>query len=138
MDIEGAVLEAIRMNQVVDNVWIWSTHPHVVGQFRSYQPTIPAALGTGGEEWPDDLRLFFREALSRNAQACTIDHQRLTPEIARRARMHGLGPYAWTVDEEDDLRRILDCGVAGIITNYPDRLFRILDERRRPEMRSAT
>lgn len=136
VDIEGAVLEVIRMNGAVENVWIWSTHPQVVGQLRQYQPTIPAALGMGGEEWPDML-LFFREALWRNAQACTIDHRVLTPEIARAGRRHGLGPYAWTVNEEQDMHRVLDCGVAGIITDYPDRLRRVMDDRRKFEQGHA-
>lgn len=34
----------------------------------------------------------------------------------------------WTVNKEDDLRRMRELGVAGIITNYPDRLARILAE----------
>ena len=136
VDIEGAVLEVIRMNGAVENVWIWSTHPQVVGQLRQYQPTIPAALGMGGEEWPDML-LFFREALWRNAQACTIEHSVLTPEIARAGRRHGLGPYVWTVNEEDEMHRVLDCGVSGIITDYPDRLRRVLAERRAAEHRQA-
>ena len=136
VDIEGAVLEVIRMNGAVGNVWIWSNHPQVVGQLREYEPTIPAALGMGGEEWPDML-LFFREALWRNAQACTINHVVLTPEIALAGRLHGLGPYVWTVNEEADMHRVLDCGVAGIITDYPDRLRNIMAARRAFERERA-
>ena len=55
----------------------------------------------------------------------------LTPELAHRARLLGLGPYAWTVNEEADMRRMLECGVAGILTDYPDRLIKLLDEQAR-------
>ncbi len=126
-DIEGVVLDVLRMNGALGRVMVWSTRPHVVAQFREYQPSIPAALGTGGEEWPD-MELFFQEALSRGAQVCTVHLSVLTPELAYRARLLGLGPYAWTVNEEADLRRVIDCGVAGIITDYPDRLIKLLDE----------
>ncbi len=51
--------------------------------------------------------------------------------------MHGLGPYTWTVNEEADMHRVLDCGVAGILTDYPDRLHRILYQRRLRDMRHA-
>ena len=128
VDIEGAVLEVIRMNGAVENVWIWSTHPHVVGQLRQYQPTIPAALLTGGEQWWD-MTLFFREALWRNAQACSVNHSVLTPEVARAGRLHGLGPYTWTVNEEQDMHRVLDCGVTGVVTDYPDLLRRVMEQR---------
>ena len=66
--------------------------------------------------------------LARGAQLCTVHHCVLTRELAHRARLLGLGPYAWTVNEEADMRRMLDCGVAGIITDYPDRLINLLDE----------
>ena len=126
-DIEGVLLDVLRMNGAIGQVMVWSTRPHVVAQFREYQPSMPAALGTGGEEWPD-LELFFQEALSRGAQLCTVHHSVLTRELVHRARLLGLGPYAWTVNEEADMRRMLDCGVAGIITDYPDRLINLLDE----------
>ena len=33
---------------------------------------------------------------------------------------------AWTVNEEADMRRMLECGVAGIITDDPAGLYRLL------------
>jgi len=33
----------------------------------------------------------------------------------------------WTVDKEEDMRKMLSFGVNGIITNYPDRLINILN-----------
>jgi glycerophosphoryl diester phosphodiesterase len=125
-DIEGSVLEVIRMNRALDDVMIWSTHPQVVGQFRTYQPSIPAALLMGGEDWTD-VRQFFAEALWRGAQACSVHHSVLTPELAHEARLRGLGPYTGTVNEEPDLRRVLECGVLGVVTDYPDRLHALLD-----------
>jgi glycerophosphoryl diester phosphodiesterase len=35
----------------------------------------------------------------------------------------------WTVNEEADLRRMIALGVDAIMTNYPQRLKQILDER---------
>lgn len=43
------------------------------------------------------------------------------------AEAHGLGleVVVWTVNEEADMRRLIDMGVDGIITDYPDRLARV-------------
>jgi glycerophosphoryl diester phosphodiesterase len=32
----------------------------------------------------------------------------------------------WTVNEEPDLARMLTMGVDGIVTDYPDRLLRLM------------
>jgi glycerophosphoryl diester phosphodiesterase len=53
----------------------------------------------------------------------------LTPEIMAEARRLGMAVIPWTVDEEADLRRLIDLQVNGIITNYPDRLLKILSGR---------
>jgi glycerophosphoryl diester phosphodiesterase len=34
----------------------------------------------------------------------------------------------WTVNEEDDMRRLLEYGVSGIFTDFPQRLHKILKE----------
>jgi glycerophosphoryl diester phosphodiesterase len=128
VDIEAEVVEVIRVSGAVDDVMVWSFHPQVVAQFRERQPSIPAALLAHGEGWPD-TRQLFHEALRSNAQACSIHHSMLTPGIAQAARRQGLGPYTWTVNDEGDMRRALECGVTGIVTDYPERLIALLDRR---------
>lgn len=49
--------------------------------------------------------------------------------MVARAHAAGLRIIPWTVDDEGDMRRLLDLGVDGIITNYPDVLRSIMDER---------
>jgi len=35
----------------------------------------------------------------------------------------------WTVNDPADMRRLIDWGVDGIITDYPDRLREVMGER---------
>ncbi len=42
------------------------------------------------------------------------------------AHRHNVDVYVWTINEEDDMKRLLDYGVDGIITDYPDRLLGLL------------
>jgi glycerophosphoryl diester phosphodiesterase len=36
--------------------------------------------------------------------------------------------HLWTVDRATHMRRALDLGVDGVITNHPDRLRRLVDD----------
>jgi glycerophosphoryl diester phosphodiesterase len=52
----------------------------------------------------------------------------LTPELLAQAKSLGLKVLPWTVNEPADMRRLIDWGVDGIITDYPDRLRAVLSE----------
>ncbi|MCC7264619.1 MAG: glycerophosphoryl diester phosphodiesterase, partial [Candidatus Latescibacteria bacterium] len=45
------------------------------------------------------------------------------------ARAHGLPVQFWTIDEEEEMARLLDLGAGGIMTNRPDRLLALLRRR---------
>jgi glycerophosphoryl diester phosphodiesterase len=53
----------------------------------------------------------------------------VTPRFVREAHRHNIPVQVWTVDDEDDMRRLLHWGVDGIQTDRPDRLARLLSER---------
>jgi glycerophosphoryl diester phosphodiesterase len=51
----------------------------------------------------------------------------LTEDFVRAAHARGLRVHAWTVNSEEDMRRLTRLGVDGIMTDYPDRLLRVLN-----------
>ena len=50
----------------------------------------------------------------------------VTPDLIRAAHGDGLAVYVFTVDAADEMRRLLDLGVDGLFTNFPDRLRALL------------
>jgi glycerophosphoryl diester phosphodiesterase len=56
----------------------------------------------------------------------------LTLEELRRAHEFGLRVVVWTVNEPDEMRALIDMGVDGIITDYPDRARTVMAERSMP------
>lgn len=51
----------------------------------------------------------------------------LTADALKEAHGLGLKVIVWTVNEEQDIRALLELGVDGVITDYPDRGHRILE-----------
>ena len=52
------------------------------------------------------------------------------PELIESAHADGLAILVYTVNELDEMRRLLDADVDGLFTNYPDRLRAMLDAPR--------
>ena len=46
----------------------------------------------------------------------------ITRESVKEAQALGLKVVVWTVNEPADMRRMIELGVDGIISDYPDRL----------------
>ncbi len=53
--------------------------------------------------------------------------QLITPTFTSTAHLKQLRLHVWTVNETDAMRRMMDAGVDGIITDYPDRLLALLN-----------
>lgn len=54
--------------------------------------------------------------------------QVLSRRFVREAHAHNVAVHVWTVNDEADMRRLLEWGVDGVVTDRPDRLARLLHE----------
>lgn len=130
---QPAVLRTVREMGAEHRVLIAAGDSRNRSLFRGY----PGPTSAGAQ----DLYAFYALHLSRTTRFYRppVDafqmpernggRQVLTPRLVAEAHAHNVAIHVWTVDEEDDMRRLLDWGVDGIISDRPDRLARVLHER---------
>jgi glycerophosphoryl diester phosphodiesterase len=53
----------------------------------------------------------------------------VTERFLATAHHRGLPVHVWTINDPDDMGRLLDAGVDGIMTDAPDVLKNVLDDR---------
>lgn len=53
----------------------------------------------------------------------------VTPRFVRAAHAHGVQVHVWTVDEEDEMERLLDIGVDGLMSDRPSLLKAVIARR---------
>ena len=93
------------------------------------------ALNYMHEKWPDLILSYLTEdydggdveALMQNLdftpQWWSPESSVVTPENVARCHERHIGVVPWTVDDPAEMRRLVDCGVEAIISNYPDILI---------------
>ncbi len=116
------LVEALGMQEAV----ILSSFNHAyLRQARALNPAI--ALAALVEEPAADPLTLLAEI---GAQAYNPGLETLDLAQVRTVRAAGYGVNVWTVNTETDMRRLIEAGVSGIFTDFPQTLARILQEYR--------
>ena len=68
----------------------------------------------------------FKRVVGVHAEWVYVNHRNVDAELVREAHDMGLMFGVWTVDQVDDMRRMVELGVDAIGTNRPDVLIRLL------------
>lgn len=88
-------------------------------------PTV--FLMTGSEAALRRKTGVVRRVLKLGANALALRYTAARPELVEMFLSRAMGFWVWTVDEEADMREMVALGVGGIITNYPERLNKVLE-----------
>jgi glycerophosphoryl diester phosphodiesterase len=129
-DITREVVRTVEEQDAVDRVVLQSFHKEVVREIGLLNPDIRKALLIGFRAL--ELRRIRAVQLVQRttevgADILAISYNAATPELVRELHRRDLALYVWTVDEPEELKRMIRIGVDGIISNYPDRLKAITD-----------
>jgi glycerophosphoryl diester phosphodiesterase len=88
------------------------------------QPEVRVAVYRSWLRWPVRRAAYQTYQVPERAEAARIVSRR----FIRDAHAAGVKVQVWTVDEAADMRRLLEWGVDGLISNRPDVAVRVRDE----------
>lgn len=131
--IADALAAVLRRYRAEDRVLVASFNPEILRRFRELMPGVPTSLA---ENEARTFYLLHRVFLDRWYRSPGVALQVpewsgaihvVTPSFIAAARRLGLKVHVWTVNDPGDMRRLVDLGVDGIITAFPDRLAAVLE-----------
>ncbi len=87
----------------------------IVDAIKTLAPALPVGYIFGWRE-------FSTEVFSGKVELLSAHYSLVDAAFLERARAAGKKVHVWTVNDQWLMRRMIEMGVDGIITNYPDRL----------------
>ncbi len=146
-----ALIALIRLEKLESRVTIQSFDWRTLKTVQQEEPQIDTVYLSVQQSWQDNIRASassspwtadthisqFSGSLPKLVQAAggaiwSPYFGDVTAAAVDEARRLGLKVVVWTVNEEADMARMIELGVDGIISDYPDRLRRVAAARGLP------
>jgi glycerophosphoryl diester phosphodiesterase len=147
--LAAAVVEAVREASVEARTTIQSFDWRSLSAVQALAPELPTVHLTAERPWLDNLQRGRPGASPWLAGLDADDfpgatpalvaaaggavwspyYQDLRPDLIEAAHGLGLRVVAWTVNDPAVMARLIDDGVDGIVTDYPDRLRVVLSDK---------
>lgn len=125
--LENAVVKVIREHDLYGRVIVSSFNPVALMRVKHADRDIPVGL-----LYSMDLPRFLREGWFipiLRPEALHPEHRMVDEKYMNWAKKKGYRVNVWTVNETADLKQMLDLEVDGIITDRPNRLLELMQER---------
>ncbi len=136
-DVAGPLVDVVRAHRAEHRVLLAAAHdryraaalPRWNGPVGATRRQIAAFIVLARLPWlsptprADALQIPVRWPVAGRVR--TI----LTERVVREAQRRNVPVHTWTIDDPDEMERLLDLGVDGIQTDRPDVLARILHRR---------
>lgn len=125
------VADELERLGIADRSTVQSFHPGALTQMRELRDSRPALsslelalLSENPLDWQTEL-----DELGWEPEIYSPYHLLTTGGHVAGLHARGIRVVPWTVNDVTRMRALIDRGVDGLITDYPDRLARVLEER---------
>ena len=135
------VIDEVGLSNLSDKIIYSSFDWRVLREIKERDPKIPRAHLTSGAKgkiydkspWLDFTPLHSEVELPKlikalGGSAWHPNYKDVNKEIIEISRNEGLPVNVWTVNKEQDMLRMIDYGVDGIMTDYPLKLKELCDK----------
>jgi len=130
----------LRDYDATERVLVASFSPEVMDAFQQECPEVARGAGAAEVKRFFALNMLFLGTLfSPSSHVFQVPEYSedglhvLTRRFVATAQRRNIEVQAWTINETSAMQRMLDLGVDGIITDYPDRALALLGRATRPD-----
>ncbi len=117
--VAGLLSRFVRGKGIPWDNFLVSSFDHArLAELKEIEPRIRRAP-LFGEDLPED---FIAIAHGLGAWSVNLNKQSVTADLVDRCHREGLRVHVYTVNNPDEIARLKELGVDGIIGDYPDRL----------------
>lgn len=136
--MEGPLCDLIRLYNMEDKVLVASFHDTVMQNFRAICPEVATSASRGEVTRFVILgKLFLSGLVAPEYQSIQppFDPEEsynipiMTKRFIREAHIKNIKVEPWTVNDPELMRQYIEWGVDGIITDRPDLMVEVLDDR---------
>lgn len=121
-----AAVTLLQQRNFLRKTSISSFEPNCLRAIRGWEPL----LAINFDPTPQDGSLspweLCQQCLRCGATFMSHEYPHLTPDLMAEARAHGLAVWAWTVNDAESMRRMIDLEVDAILTDDPVTLKSVL------------
>lgn len=134
-----SVIELLERHEAFDRVVVASFHEEIYDEFQRlqrskevpecfmYSPAYDAATAFTVETLIG-LDIFFTDKLCVfQIPMKEMGINLATKHFVKTAHRHNFAVHYWTVNDKDDMKKLIDIGADGIMTDYPHRLKEVMD-----------
>ncbi|UOQ49314.1 glycerophosphodiester phosphodiesterase [Gracilibacillus caseinilyticus] len=121
------LLQTLEDYQLIEKnaVIIQSFDSAVLQKIYEQYPSLPLIQLLGKNKM-----LFANyKKIRKYAVGVGLPYQKLNQRLIRHLHRNGLLVHTYTVNDEADMKRLIEWGIDGIFTDYPDRLYDIKENR---------
>jgi glycerophosphoryl diester phosphodiesterase len=129
--IEERVLDLLRAAGLTDRTTVMAFDWTILERLRALSPSIrlTGLLSQRGVSQAAGAEAVVPRLRALGANDLGIERTLLTPGVVRAAHGAGLSIGVWTVNEPEELRRVLAAGVDYVTTDRPDLALRLRGAR---------
>ena len=122
--IEEKVCALIQEYDLKDKIFMSSFNHYSIARMKALCPDLECGLLTSS--W---LYHAGQYTSMCGVECYHPEFISLSEEVVEEIHANGIKVNAWTINEEEDIRKMIGLGIDGIISNYPDRVAKIMQEK---------